>query len=99
MNGEFDPWRESGVSAELRPGGPLKGSVDVPVEVVPGGYHTSDLITMNGEVNEACREVQERVLKQLVQWVGEWPGEEKGPGGYDGGGGKMMMRKGRVFSG
>lgn len=99
VNGEFDPWRESGVSAELRPGGPLKGSGDVPVEVVTGGFHTSDLITMNGEVNEACRVVQERVLKQLVEWVGEWPGEEKGPGGYGGGGGKMMMRKGRVFSG
>ncbi|KAI5357330.1 putative peptidase S28, alpha/Beta hydrolase [Septoria linicola] len=80
VNGESDPWRESGVSAELRPGGPLKSTKQIPVEIVPGGFHTSDLITMNGKVNDSVKQVQDRILKQLSDWVKEWPGNK--PGGY-----------------
>lgn len=73
VNGEFDPWRECGVSSELRPGGPLQSTQQVPVEIVPGGYHTSDLITRNGDVNPGVKAVQDRVLKQLADWVKEFP--------------------------
>ncbi|KAI4633240.1 hypothetical protein J4E80_000603 [Alternaria sp. BMP 0032] len=75
VNGEFDPWREISVSAKGRPGGPLQSTEQVPVEIVPDGVHTSDLNTKNGKVNAGVKEVQDRVLKQLVGWVEEWPGE------------------------
>ena len=42
---------------------------------MPDGVHTSDLNTKNGKVNAGVKEVQDRVLKQLVDWVKEWPGE------------------------
>jgi hypothetical protein len=84
VNGGFDPWRESGVSAELRPGGPLQGTEQVPVLVVPGGFHTSDLITQNGLVNAGAKEVQDAVVKQLADWVGEFPRR------YSGGYGRMF---------
>jgi hypothetical protein len=73
VNGEYDPWREISVSAKGRPGGPLQSTEQVPVEVVPGGGHVTDLSTKNGKVNAGVKEVQDRVLKQLVDWVKEWP--------------------------
>ena len=75
VNGEYDPWREISVSAKGRPGGPLQSTEQVPVEVVPGGGHVTDLSTKNGKVNAGVKEVQDRVLKQLVDWVKEWPEE------------------------
>ena len=77
-NGGFDPWREAGVSSDLRPGGPLQSTKQVPVRVVPGGFHTSDLVTENGVVNAGCKAVIDADVKQLVTWVNEWPGN----GGY-----------------
>lgn len=71
VNGEFDPWRKISVPAKGRPGGPLQSTKQVPVEIVPDSVHTSDLNTKNGKVNTGVKEVQERVLKQLVEWVKE----------------------------
>ncbi|EME38167.1 hypothetical protein DOTSEDRAFT_75982 [Dothistroma septosporum NZE10] len=73
VNGENDPWRECGVSADLRPDGPLASTEQVPVEIVPGGYHTSDLITQNGAVNPGVKAVQDRVIAQLANWVKQYP--------------------------
>ena len=56
-NGEFDPWREAGVSSDQRPGGPLQSSTKTPVNVVPGGFHGSDMVTQNGIVNAGCKSV------------------------------------------
>lgn len=75
-NGGFDPWRESGVSSTQRPGGPLKSTEQVPVNVVPGGFHTSDLLTANGRANEGCKEVIDAEVAQVVAWVKEWPGAQ-----------------------
>ncbi|OCK74614.1 serine carboxypeptidase [Lepidopterella palustris CBS 459.81] len=72
-NGGNDPWREATVSAELRPGGPFKGTKQTPVNVVPGGYHTSDLITMNGVVNAGAQAVIDAEVEQIKKWVSEWP--------------------------
>lgn len=74
-NGGFDPWRESGVSSDFRPGGTLKSTPQAPVNIVPGGFHTSDLITMNGKVNPGCKAVIDAEIAQLQAWVAEWPGE------------------------
>lgn len=73
VTGELDPWNECGVSAEGRPGGPLQSTKQIPVEVVSEGFHTSDLRTKDGEVNIGLKEVQDRGLKHLVDWVEEWP--------------------------
>ncbi|KAK4616337.1 putative extracellular serine carboxypeptidase [Fulvia fulva] len=73
VNGDNDPWRECGVSADLRPGGPLESTEQVPVEIVPGGYHTSDLITQNGAVNSGVKAVQDRIIAQLAAWVKQYP--------------------------
>ncbi|PPJ55361.1 hypothetical protein CBER1_10067 [Cercospora berteroae] len=79
INGEFDPWREASVSAdaEFRPGGPLQSTPQVPVEIVPGGFHGSDMRIRNGVVKERVKEVQERIVKQLEDWVKEWPKKTK----------------------
>lgn len=75
VNGDFDPWRTASVSsAELRPGGALEPTEQVPVNIVPGGFHVSDMVTQNGEVNVGVQAAIEREVAQLVAWVGEWPG-------------------------
>jgi hypothetical protein len=38
-NGEFDPWRTSGVSSQFRPGGPLPSTEQHPLQIIPGGFH------------------------------------------------------------
>ncbi|KAF7192097.1 putative extracellular serine carboxypeptidase [Pseudocercospora fuligena] len=85
VNGDNDPWREASVSADLRTGGPLKATKQVPIEIVPGGYHTSDLITQNGVVNAGCKAVQDRVVAQLAAWVAEFPKKGYKHGGGGGG--------------
>jgi hypothetical protein len=77
-NGGYDPWREASVSSDLRPSGQLESTAQVPVNIVPGGFHTSDLVTENGEVNESCKKVIDAEVAQLVEWVREWP---RGNGG------------------
>jgi hypothetical protein len=72
-NGGFDPWREASVSSEFRPGGALVSTAQVPVNVVPGGFHTSDLVTRNGLVNPGCQKVIDAGVKNIVNWVAQWP--------------------------
>lgn len=72
-NGGFDPWREATVSSDLRPGGPLQSTAAVPVNIVPGGFHTSDLITQNGVVNASCQAVIDKEVSQLAEWVSQYP--------------------------
>lgn len=71
-NGQYDPWRESGVSADIRPGGPLQSTAQTPVNIVPGGFHCSDMITKNGVVNAGAKQVMDAQVKQIVEWVGQW---------------------------
>jgi hypothetical protein len=79
VNGEFDPWREASVSSDIRPGGPLNSTEKVPVYMVPGGIHVSDLVTKNGDVNAGVRAVQDKVVAQLSAWVDEFPKPAYGP--------------------
>lgn len=69
---EFDPWRESGVSATGRPGGPMESTPDTPVLVIPGGFHTSDLRLSNGEANEGVMKVIQAQVAQIKTWVEEY---------------------------
>lgn len=72
VNGEFDPWREAGVSAVSRPGGPLRSTAQAPVLVVPGGHHGSDMTLANAEVNKGAKAVIDTITVQMKAWVGEF---------------------------
>jgi hypothetical protein len=71
-NGQFDPWRTAGVSSEFRPGGPMQSTEQQPVQIIPGGFHCSDLILSNADANEGVRKVVEREIEVLKGWVAEW---------------------------
>ncbi|KAJ5732680.1 Peptidase S28 [Penicillium malachiteum] len=71
-NGQYDPWREAGVSSDYRPGGPLKSTTSAPVNVIPGGFHCSDLILDNAEVNAGVQKVVETEVAQIKAWVAEY---------------------------
>ena len=71
-NGGFDPWRESGVSSTQRPGGPLNSTDQIPVNVVPGGFHTSDMLTANGQANAGCQAVINAEVAQIVEWAKQY---------------------------
>lgn len=72
-NGGYDPWREAGVSSDLRPGGPAVSTTQVPINVIPGGFHTSDLVTENGVVNAGAKAVIDAEVAQIAAWVAEYP--------------------------
>lgn len=71
-NGEFDPWRTASMSSEFRPGGPLPSTEQHPLQIIPGGFHCSDLILKNGKVNAGVQQVIDNEVKQIVEWVGEF---------------------------
>lgn len=72
-NGEFDPWRTAGMSSQFRPGGPFPGSSTAPVLIIPGGFHCTDLVLKNGQVNAGVQQVIDNEVKQIVDWVAEYP--------------------------
>ncbi|KAK4160176.1 serine carboxypeptidase S28-domain-containing protein [Cladorrhinum sp. PSN259] len=76
-NGERDPWRDATVSSIFRPGGPLKSTEQLPIRVVKGGQHCSDLYGQNWDVNDDVKKLVEDVLVNMKKWVGEFY-EEKG---------------------
>lgn len=84
VNGEFDPWRSSGMSSVFRPGGPLVGTNSTPVEIVPGGYHCSDLQMRNGQVNAGVAAVQAREIEIIKGFVEEWQGKNASAPTYGG---------------
>ena len=71
-NGEFDPWRTTGVSSPLRPGGPLVSTPEVPVNVIPGGFHCSDLILTNAKASPPLQAIVDKEVAQIAEWVGEF---------------------------
>ncbi|KAF3916893.1 hypothetical protein ABW21_db0200779 [Orbilia brochopaga] len=72
VNGQYDPWRDAGVSSKYRPGGPLESTEQTPIFVVPGGYHCSDLVTANGAANAGVKATIDAAVSQIVTWVGEF---------------------------
>ncbi|KAL1311365.1 hypothetical protein AAFC00_001536 [Neodothiora populina] len=73
VNGDYDPWREASVSSEFRDGGKLASTADHPVVIVPGGFHTSDLLTRNAQSNAGAATAIDAVVAQLKAWVDEFP--------------------------
>ena len=72
-NGQFDPWRDSGVSSDFRPGGPLPSTPQHPLQIIPGGFHCSDLRLKNGVFNVGVQQVIDNEVAQIVAWVAEYP--------------------------
>ncbi|KAJ5570136.1 uncharacterized protein N7459_009566 [Penicillium hispanicum] len=71
-NGQHDPWRETGVSSTVRPGGPLESRASAPVHIIPDGIHCSDLLLKNGAVNEGVQKVIDAEVAQIKAWVDEY---------------------------
>jgi hypothetical protein len=71
-NGQFDPWRDSTVSSQFRPGGPLVSTEKVPVQVIPGGIHCSDLLADNGAANAGVQEVIDNEIRIIKGWVEDY---------------------------
>ncbi|KAJ5390371.1 uncharacterized protein N7496_001439 [Penicillium cataractarum] len=71
-NGQYDPWRSAGVSSSFRPGGPLESRESAPLNVIPGGFHCSDLIVKNGAVNEGVQKIIDAEVAQIKTWVEEY---------------------------
>lgn len=47
-------------------------TLETPVLVVPGGFHTSDMLTANGAANPGVQAVIDIELAQIKLWVDEY---------------------------
>ncbi|KAK3309856.1 peptidase S28 [Chaetomium strumarium] len=76
-SGEFDPWRATSMSSEVRPGGPLPSSDDVAVFLIKNAEHADDAFTARGlanlnmKVNPEVAKVQDQALQIMKKWVSE----------------------------
>ncbi|KAF7899663.1 hypothetical protein EAF00_003999 [Botryotinia globosa] len=84
-NGQYDPWRTSGVSSQFRPGGELKSNARHPVQIIPGGFHCSDLRLKNGQVNAGVQKVIDNEVAQIVAWTAEYYNQTSTRPSYGGG--------------
>jgi hypothetical protein len=75
---EFDPWRATSMSSELRPGGPLQSSDNVYSFVMKNAEHGDDAFTpralanLNMKVNPEVVKVQEQAVEIMKKWVGQY---------------------------
>jgi hypothetical protein len=60
------------VSSVFRPDGPLSSTTQHPLQIIPGGFHCSDLILKNGAVNDGVQTVIDNEIAQIVAWVAEY---------------------------
>ncbi|KAK3329999.1 serine carboxypeptidase S28-domain-containing protein [Apodospora peruviana] len=74
-NGEFDPWRSTTMSSELRPGGPLQSTDDVPVFLIKNAQHGDDAFTELGiknagyKINPEVTAVQVKAVEIMKKWI------------------------------
>lgn len=71
-NGQLDPWRPATVSSNQRPGGPLASSANVPVHIVQGGGHCSDVYAENWAVNPGVKAIADAEAATILQWTNEF---------------------------
>jgi len=77
-NGEHDPWRDATISSVFREGGEFKGNEQVPVRVVKGGGHCSDLSKAHWDRNEGLLEIVDAAVWTMKGWVAEFYEEKVG---------------------
>lgn len=63
-----DPWREATVSAD---GTHFPSTSWQPI-AVGDGFHCSDLLTDNADVDETVLAVQQQGLAAMKEWLAEW---------------------------
>ena len=63
-----DPWREVTVAAAASPN---NGS-DLQPHLFGDGYHCSDMLIAEGDVNPSVQAVQQKTLQYYAQWLSEW---------------------------
>ncbi|EUC27469.1 hypothetical protein COCCADRAFT_111619 [Bipolaris zeicola 26-R-13] len=75
-SGSQDVWREMGVAAQRRPGGPMRSTPeqDIVVHVIETGFHHSELMTRTAEMHPDVRRVRDLEVEQICSWVQQWPG-------------------------
>lgn len=71
-NGGLDPWRDATVSSKFRPGGPKESTPELPVRVIPGGVHCSDLYGQNWAVNAELKSIVDEEVANMQEWVNEF---------------------------
>lgn len=71
-NGQYDPWITSSMSSQFRSGGPFQGTLEQPVQIIPGGFHCSDLKTSNAIANAGVKAVVDNQVKQISKWVADY---------------------------
>ncbi|KAK4156143.1 peptidase S28 [Chaetomidium leptoderma] len=77
-SGEYDPWRATSMSSEVRPGGPLQSSDNVAAFVIKNAEHSNDAFTpralasLNMKVNPEVVKVQEQSLELMKKWVSQY---------------------------
>ncbi|KAK3362456.1 peptidase S28 [Lasiosphaeria hispida] len=82
-NGEFDPWRATTMSSEIRPGGPLQSTDEHPVFLIKNAQHADDSFTAAGLksrnilINPAVQEAQDKVVEVLKKWVSSYYSTKK----------------------
>jgi hypothetical protein len=63
-----DPWREATTSSDLHP----RQSTDTQPIAISDGFHCSDLVTQNGDVDPTVKAVQVLANQYMTKWLGEW---------------------------
>ncbi|EGP88562.1 uncharacterized protein MYCGRDRAFT_40488 [Zymoseptoria tritici IPO323] len=75
-SGSRDVWREMGVAATRRPGGPMRSDPekDIVVHVLESGCHHSERSTRIAELYQDIRRVHDLEVDQVCRWAQQWPG-------------------------
>jgi hypothetical protein len=60
------------MSSVFRTDGPFQSTPAQPLQIIPGGFHCSDLILKNGEVNAGVQTVIDNEIAQIKTWVAEY---------------------------
>ncbi|KAI0332898.1 peptidase S28 [Cubamyces sp. BRFM 1775] len=68
LNGERDPWREATVAAD----GTTNTGTDLQPHLLGEGFHCSDMLIAEGDVNPSVQAVQQKTLQYYAQWLSEW---------------------------
>ncbi|KAK3989981.1 putative serine peptidase [Cladorrhinum sp. PSN332] len=84
-SGEFDPWRATGMSSEVRPGGALPSSENIAVFLIKNAVHGDDAFSTRAlnnlkiKVNPEVVKVQEQAVALVKKWVdGYYAGKKLG---------------------
>ncbi|KAM7191978.1 hypothetical protein V8F20_009102 [Naviculisporaceae sp. PSN 640] len=76
-NGEFDPWREASLASNLRPGGPVKSTKQLPHHIVKNGTHCNDIYAPNWAANPALEAQIQDVIATMKKWIKQFYTEKK----------------------